>query len=261
MAVYNNESYLKKAIESVLSQSFKNFEFLIVNDASTDNSFNIIESFAKNDKRIKVINNIKKIGLTKSLNRALRQAQGEYIARMDGDDICFPERLARQFTFMEKNQNIGFCGTAPILIDKNDKKIGKKIHPVKNKDIRRVVLSYCPFIHSTLMFRRQILEKVGLYNEAFIFAQDYELILRLMSKYKAANLKEPLLYYRVGEEKSISMAKLKQQEYLALKARWLALTKYNYPLLESWKLIKPVLSYLIPINIKILIYKKFYWHL
>lgn len=261
MSLYNNCQFLQEAVQSILRQTLKDFEFIIIDDGSLDNSLEIIKRFSKKDKRIKIIIHKKKLGLTRSLNEGIHLAKGEFIARMDGDDICLSQRLEKQIEFLEKNQDIGFCGTAAILIDKNNNKIGKKIHPAENKDIHKAVLSYCPFIHPTLMFRRQILEEAGLYNEAFVFAQDYELVLRLLRKYKAANLKEPLLYYRVGEEKSTSIAKLKYQEYLALKARWLALTKYHYSILESWKFIKPLLSFLVPTSFKILIYKKFYWHL
>jgi len=259
MSVNNGKEFLKMAIESVLKQKFSDFEFLIIDDGAKYFIKNILKKYQQADKRIKIISNRKRLGLTKSLNKAIRIAQGDYLARMDADDICFTERLTKQLAFMEMNRKVAFCGTGAVLIDKNNEEIGQKIHPSKDKEIRKVILSYCPFIHPTLMFRRQVLIKSGLYNENFTFAQDYELVLRIMSQYKAANLKEPLLYYRVGEEKSISLSKLKQQEVMALKARWLALTRYGYAKGEFWKLLKPLLSFLLPATIKIPIYKKFYW--
>ena len=261
MSVYNLEDFLTAAIESILDQTFADFEFIIINDASTDNSEIIIEKFARKDKRIKVITNNQKIGLTKSLNKGIKIACGEYLARMDGDDIALPKRLKRQVEFMKKNKDLAFCGTNVILVDEKGKKLKQKKLPLSSKKIRSQVMHFCPFIHPTLFFRQNVLLSAGKYNENFQFAQDYELILRLLEKFKGANINEPLLYYRVGLNKAISLKNLKKQEYFALKARWLAITKYHYSLLESWKMIKPLLSYLIPFEIKLIFYKKFFWNL
>ncbi len=122
MPVYNGEKYLKEALESILNQTFTNFEFLIINDASTDNSKNIINSF--NDHRIKLIENKENLGLTKSLNKGISISQSEYIARMDADDISLPKRLGIQVKFMDKHPEIGAVGTwAKIIGDKNKKHI------------------------------------------------------------------------------------------------------------------------------------------
>jgi len=110
MSVYNAQKYLDEAIESILNQTYSNFEFIIINDGSTDKSLEIIENYAKKDSRIIVINRENK-GLIYSLNEGIRKANGKYIARMDADDISLPQRLEKQVEFMEKNKNIGICGT------------------------------------------------------------------------------------------------------------------------------------------------------
>ena len=259
MAVYNNASTLKQAINSILKQTFKDFQFIIVNDASTDNSSQILDKIAEKDKRITIINNRTQLGLTKSLNKALKSVKTKYITRMDGDDIALPRRFEKQIKYLNEHPQITLLGTAAFLINNKGRQIGLKRHPSDHKILRRKILHYCPFIHPTWMFRRSALLEVGEYNQNFPYAQDYELVLRIASKFQTANLPEPLLKYRVNSSAAISYKNLKKQEYLAIKARLLALIYYGYPLSEFWKLIKPFLSFLVPSFIKIPIYKKFYW--
>jgi len=259
MAVHNNATTLKKAINSILNQTFKDFQFIIVNDASTDESSTILTQAALDDKRIKIITNQNRLGLTRSLNKGLKKTKAKYIARMDADDIALPKRLEKQLAFMASHPRVALLGTAAYLIDEQGKRVGLKRHPSDYQHIYQAVLRYCPFIHPTWMLRRSALIEVGDYNENFSFAQDYEFILRLLARHQAANLPQPLLKYRVNSPKAISLKNLKHQERLALKARFLALTRYGYPLTESWKLIKPILSYLIPVFLKKPIYRRFFW--
>jgi len=259
MAVYNNASTLQQAINSILKQTFKDFQFIIVNDASTDNSEQILNQLAQKDKRIKLINNRAQLGLTKSLNKALKSVKTKYIARMDGDDIALPKRFEKQVDYLDKHSQIHLLGTAVYLINNQNKQIGLKRHSSDSKILRKKILHFCPFIHPTWMLRRSVLLEVGEYNQNFPYAQDYELVLRIASKFFTANLPEPLLKYRVDSSAAISLKNLKKQEWLALKARFLALVNYSYPLSESWKLIKPALSFLVPVFIKRIIYRQFYW--
>lgn len=259
LSVYNQEKFLEESFKSILEQSFSGFEFLIIDDASSDRSLSIIKQFAGKDKRIKIIINQKRLGLTKSLNIGLRKAQGEYIARMDGDDIALPDRLEKQIRFLDSRPQTALIGSWAILIDKKGRKLKVKKTPASFREISRLILKENPFIHPTIMFRKKILEDIGLYNENYSYAQDYELILRILKKYKGENIPLPLLLYRVGGLNSISVKKIKQQEKFALKARFNALSKFGYPLKNSFYLIKPLLSFLVPARIKMLIYKRFYW--
>jgi len=220
MSVYNGRGHLREAIESILTQTFKDFEFLIIDDASTDNSREIIKKYP-----VKLIINEKNLGLTKSLNKGLKQAQGKYIARMDADDIASPYRLEKQFYFMEEHKDIVLCGSLGWIINEKGEVIGKK--NVETENIKKKLLFNNQFIHSSLFFKKEL----GFYNESFERAQDYEFVLRIASKYKVANLKEKLISWRKSEN-SLSFSSKKQQK-CALKARWWAITKYNYPALKG----------------------------
>lgn len=259
MPVYNQQTSVLTAVDSILSQTFKDFYFIIIDDASTDNSLEILQASLKKDQRIKIIINRHHLGLTKSLNKALKLVKTKYISRMDADDISLPTRLAKQINYLETHPQIGLLGTAAYLIDDFGKQIGLKRHPSDYPRLRRLALSYCPFIHPTWLIRRSVLLEIGEYNEAFPFSQDYELVLRLLNRFQAANLPEPLLQYRVNSSSAISLKNLKKQEFLALKARFLALKHYGYSLKESWRLIKPLLSFLVPVGIKKFVYRKFFW--
>ena len=260
MAVYNNASTLEKAIQSILSQTLKDFQLVVVNDASTDESNQILAKFQKKDNRLKLITNQHQLGLTRSLNKGIKTIKTKYIARMDADDISLPKRLEKQLAFLETHPKIGLLGTAAVLINQNDQKLRIKTHPIDHLHITKAALSYCPFIHPTWMIRRSVLLELNGYNENFPYAQDYELALRIIPKYKTANLPEPLLKYRVNSSQAISLKNLKAQEYLAIKARFQALVLNGYSLTQSWRLIKPILSYLIPVKLKQSIYQKYYWN-
>ena len=144
MSVYNGEKYLKEAIDSVLSQTFKDFEVLIINDGSIDKTSKILKTYK--DPRIRIINNKKNIGLTKSLNKGLKLARGEYIARMDDDDVSKPNRLEKQFEFMEKNSKYAVVGSFIEIIDSKGNLSNKVERPIKPKDIgERLLKGSCIF--------------------------------------------------------------------------------------------------------------------
>ncbi len=223
MAVYNSAKYLKPSIESILNQTFIDFEFIIIDDCSSDNSLSLLESYQ--DKRIKIIKNVKNQGLTKNLNKGLKIARGDYVARMDDDDISSLDRLEKQYNFMERNKEVFLCGSLGYVIDENGKRIGEKNLEIKN--IKKRLLFNNQFIHSSLFFKRGVF-----YDESFERAQDYEFVLRIASKYKVANLEERLVEWR-KRKTSLSFSSKKQKK-CAIKARWLAITKYGYPKIEGF---------------------------
>lgn len=196
MPVYNAQQYLNEAIDSILNQTFTDFEFLIINDGSTDGSKKIILSYK--DPRIRYLENKKNLGVTKTLNRGLRLAKGEYIARMDADDISLPNRFKKQVEFIEKNLQVAVCGTWARLI-------GNKSHnndiwksPSDFQSIKSLALFYSPIYHPTVLIRNNMLKRYNLsYNPSFTHAEDYELWVRIMKKAKVANLKEVLLFHRI----------------------------------------------------------------
>lgn len=191
MSVYNGEKYLNEAIDSILNQTFKNFEFIIINDASTDSSKSKILAFS--DARIRLIDNDINLGLTRSLNKGISLATGKYIARMDADDISEPERLITQVKFLEKNPDICFCGSWFWLLGEKE----VITIPENDAEIRANLLRKNQFAHPTMMFRREIFDAGIRYNESLLTSQDYELWTRLILQYKGANVPVPLLKYRM----------------------------------------------------------------
>jgi glycosyltransferase involved in cell wall biosynthesis len=197
MAVYNGERHLPAAVDSVLRQGFCDYEFLIVNDGSTDHTRDIILSY--DDSRIRLVDNERQLGLTRSLNRGIALAKGEFIARHDADDISEPERVARQWEFLQSNSNIALVGAWYKKIDETGCELGARELPCGWSEIRWALLFFCPLVHSAVMLRRSALvDQVGFYNEAFVYAQDFELWSRIARQSPVANLPEYLLRLRIS---------------------------------------------------------------
>ena len=216
MGVYNGQKFLRQAIYSILNQTFRNFEFIIIDDASTDETETILDEYSEKDERIRVIRNPQNIGLTRSLNKSLEFARGRYIARMDADDISLPERLDRQLAFMENNKDVGVLGTGIKIIDATGEVIKTPKLPKGNftNYLRKKNL----FVHGTLMFRKDSLDMVSGYNQEMKLAQDYELLLRLSEKVRIFCLPE-CLYLLRRHKQSISFAKCFTQIYYTTLAK------------------------------------------
>ena len=194
MPVYKGEAHLKEAINSILNQSFTNFEFVILNDASPDNSEKIILSY--NDPRIVYRKHEQNKGLIGALNSGLEICKGKYIARMDQDDIADLNRLQLQYDFMEKNPDYILLGTQSAIIDSND----KLQNPTTDKEIRAKLVYTTAFVHPTVMLRKSMLDENNLrYNEQYKHAEDYGFWIDLAAYGKMANLPEIGLYYRKHE--------------------------------------------------------------
>jgi glycosyltransferase involved in cell wall biosynthesis len=194
MPVYNGEKYLREAIDSILNQTFTDFEFLIVDDGSTDNSVEIINSYQNS--RINLVKNDKNEGLVYTLNRGLSLAKGEYIARMDCDDISLPERLKKQIDFLDSNSEIAVVGTWIKVINEKEEPQTTWQYPLKPLEIQWNLYFYCPLAHPSVMFRKRIILSNGSYSPEMTHAEDYELWWRLSKKYLLANLPDILLIYR-----------------------------------------------------------------
>jgi glycosyltransferase involved in cell wall biosynthesis len=175
MSVFNDEKNLTTSVESILNQSFKNFEFLIMDDCSTDSSFKILNTFQ--DSRIKLFKNKENIGLTKSLNKLIKSASGNIIARQDSDDVSIENRFEKQLDFLFKNK-LDFC-TSRAFVKGTKKSIPRYSYLFP---INQIIKYKNPFIHGTLFIYRSVLESVGLYNEDYKYAQDYKLFLDLINK-------------------------------------------------------------------------------
>lgn len=195
MPVYNGERYLREAIESILNQTFTDFEFVIVDDGSTDGTAAILDSC--DDPRIVRLKNHTNIGLPGSLNRGLTAARAEFVARMDADDISLTARLEKQVNYLDKHPEIGILGSANQVIDAYDQDRGMRHRPLYDLEIRWISLLRTPFAHPATMIRRDVMTQNDLrYDEAFQTAEDYELFTRMLKYTCGANLSEPLIRYR-----------------------------------------------------------------
>ena len=255
MSVYNGQPYVKEAVKSILNQSYKNFEFIIVNDASTDGTLKYLKSLK--DKRIKIINNPKNLGLAASLNKAIRQSKGVYIARMDADDICLPNRLASQLGYLEHNPDVSLCGCWVDLINNNGKVIGEKKYPIGDRQIKKALKWYQPIVHPTFFAKSEFYKQLNGYNENFDYAEDYELLARSIKKYKLANIPEKLLLWRLADDRR-SRKSMKKVDVADFKVKLEILKSgyfgKSYPLYIATKFIT---TFLLPTSLKLFIAKKF----
>lgn len=201
MSVFNGSKFLAESIQSILDQTFKEFEFIIINDGSTDNSLDIIRSFESADSRIKVISKLNE-GLAKSLNTAISISKGEYIARMDADDISYKNRLEKQYEFMQKNKSIDLCGCSMDIIDELGNVTSEKIQASNNHEILKKRFFQSPILHITFFGKKLFFLKNNGYREEFKYAQDYDLVMRgIDAGAKICNIKHKLVQYRDYRQK------------------------------------------------------------
>ena len=208
MSVYNSEKTIEESIKSVLNQTFSDFEFLINDDCSTDSSLEIIKKFEKTDSRITAFCNEKNLGLTKSLNKLIQNSNFDFIARQDSDDRSFPNRLETQMNNLI-NSDLDFCTSRAL-------KEGGNVTPnVKHYLPYKFMVNYLnPFIHGTLLIKKQVLENINGYDERFYYAQDYKLFKDLIKQnFKFKVISSPLYY--LNTTNNISSNKKKEQYYYA----------------------------------------------
>jgi glycosyltransferase involved in cell wall biosynthesis len=197
MPVYNGEKYLLDAIESILTQTFTDFEFIIIDDGSTDHSLEIIESYAKRDQRIKIVINKGNLGLAKSLNIGIGISRGEYIARMDADDISLPGRFTAQVQFLQANPSMDVVGSWAEVIDENGHPVGIAMrYPASSLACCWNAFFNPPVAHPAVMLRRTVFADGDLYDGSRVAIEDYELWSRLNLKFRFSNLQKTLLQYR-----------------------------------------------------------------
>lgn len=197
MPVYNAEKYLIEAIDSVLNQTYYNIELVIINDGSSDNSENIINKYS--DKRIRYYKNEVNLGLIKSLNKGIQLCKGLYIARMDSDDICHPDRILKQVEFLSNNHQYVLCGTRCEFIHSGKKRLFNITSPGDDLGIRSFFLVNSPLIHPSVMFKKSVIEDNNLlYDSSYKDAEDYKFWIDISKYGKLIILEEILLYYRLS---------------------------------------------------------------
>jgi glycosyltransferase involved in cell wall biosynthesis len=205
LPVFNGEKYISEAIESVLEQSFKDFEFIIINDGSTDTTPRILDKMCSRDYRVRVLSG-PNVGYALALNKGVACASGLFIARMDSDDICLPERLERQVTYLQANADCVVVGSSLLLIDFEGATVGVRKYPIKHDDIDAAHIGGlgAHLAHPATMFRKTYFDKVGGYRPKFEPAEDLDLWLRLAEVGKLANVPDVLLKYRLHAQSATS---------------------------------------------------------
>jgi len=217
MSVYNGERFVRQAVESILTQSFRDFEFIAIDDGSTDASPCILEEYARRDARLRLVRQGNS-GLSDSLNRGCGLARGKYIARMDADDVAMPRRLWTQYEFMEGHPQVAVVGGAVECVDSEGRTFRTVRFPYRNKEIYSALLDDCVLCHPTVMIRKDAFESVGGYRSGMRDAEDYDLWLRISERHELANLRETVLKYRIHPHQ-ISVKKADQEGLSGLAAR------------------------------------------
>jgi len=196
MPVYNNEKYVEESILSIINQDYSNMEIIIIDDHSTDNSWNIIKEYAIKDKRIIPIRNEKNMKIPKTRNKAYKICKGKYIVIQDGDDVSLPTRISKQVQFMENNPEYAVIGSDMLVIDESSNIIGKRSYESNYKKIKRIITRINPIPQPTVIIRKDVLNEIGYYNEEYVRCSDYDLWIRIARKYKISILNDYLVKYR-----------------------------------------------------------------
>lgn len=202
MPVYNGERFIKAAIESILNQTFTNFELIILNDGSTDKTLSIIKSFS--DPRIRLIQNDEKSGLAHIRNKAIAASRGEYIALLDSDDISYSNRLQKQVDFLNSNPQHCLVSSWTDIINSDGKLIDKQAYLYTDKEIQIRLFFHNCIAQSSVMLRKSMLPSISPYDTSFPPAEDYHLWVRMAARYQMHIIKEPLIQYRVHDANTLT---------------------------------------------------------
>lgn len=255
MCVRNTQEYIDQAVKSILSQSFHSFEFIIVDDASNDSTFQRLKKFQ--DQRLVLLRNIKSQGVAASLNRGLRNARGKFVARMDGDDIALPQRLEIQVKFLNKHPQIGVVGSWVRLIDELGKVKGFNKFPTAHVKIMNLLPFANPFIHPSVMIRHELIKNKGQYDVNYDGAEDYEMWLRFSQHTRFANIPKVLLKYRL-HQRNISFTQTARLNLAYTKVQLLKISEYRYPWWHLLFVVKSLAASLLPRRLTQFIYSKFF---
>lgn len=256
--VYNAENYIVESVESILNQSFKDFEYILLDDASTDNTPQIIKTLALKDSRIKFITNEKNLYIAGNRNKALSLATGEYIVWQDADDISLLSRLEKQYEFMEKHLDVGICGSYLEFFSQEEGTTGVREYATSDKELRSKIFRYSPVAQPSAIIRKSVLDKVGDYDLSMPPAEDLDMSFRIGMVSKFANIPEVLVKYR-EHPSSATFKKLRTIEKHTLRARFKYFKKgYKMTVIDVLYNIAQIASlYMLPPKIRIHIFRYF----
>lgn len=219
MSVRNGAGHVEGAVESVLAQTFEDFELVVIDDGSTDDTFERLSGFA--DRRVRIVRNDVNLGLTRSLTLGLGLIQAELVARQDADDRSYAQRLERQVALLDERPEIAWCGTWARIVDGEGRILVRAHVATEPEEIVRLLPEHNQFVHGSVLFRRDAVASAGGYRDVFRFAQDYDLSLRLAEREGLANVPEEL-YELTSHRDRLSLERLEEQQWYAELARRLA---------------------------------------
>ena len=237
MAAHNAAATLAEAVESIRAQTMRDWKLIVVDDASRDQTSEILTAFEREDSRIRVLRLEVNRGLAYCLNLAISESSGEFIARMDSDDVALPDRLRAQLEFLTKHPEVDVLGTAAEIIGNGT--IGRKllVHPEGHDELAKQIYRRNPFIHPSVMFRRSYIQKVGGYSTELRRAQDYDLWLRSYKQFRFHNLQEPLMKYRAPRAPT-----LRNVAYSS-RVIWKAVSRERCWVSKGWYTVRPFFAY------------------
>lgn len=260
LPVHNAGKYLIDCLNSLLTQTYKNFELIIVDDHSTDKSKKILREYDAKYKSIKLIRNKKQMGVSETVKIAISHTTGDYIARMDADDIALPTRLEKQVNYLEKHKKTVAIGGQCYTIDSNNKLIGRKTFPTEFKDIYKYIFRFIPVQQPTLMIaKKRLPENFVYYVDGMNTAEEVELFFKLFTYGKVENLDEPVLLYRIHDQNT-SLKNVKETFLLTLVARIKAIFRYGYKPNTSgvmYTILQTIVVLLLPQKLILALYKFF----
>lgn len=228
LPVYNAQEFINQSVQSILEQTYANFEFIIVDDGSTDDSWDILTKYAKKDARIILLKNKTNQGPVRAIKKAIRKIKGQLIARMDADDIALPDRLKKQIDYLLAHPDTVAVGGQCLLINEKEEIVGEKKFPCAFEKIKRLIFTFIPVQQPTLMIARSRLPKNFVYyEEKTPVAEEVELLLKLFKHGKVENIKNTVLLYRIHKNNT-SLKNVRTTFYLTLKTRIKAVAQYGY---------------------------------
>ena len=226
---YNKAEYLPETIESILNQTCSNFEYIIIDDCSSDKSWEIINRYAEKDNRIKAFRNETNLKIVETRNKGfeLSSSQSKYFAIIDSDDVALPDRLETQITFLENNLEYGLVGSNIIIIDQDSREIGKREYALSDIEIRKKITRLNPFAQSSIILRKEVIQEIGLYDVQWNVCQDYDYWLRVGMDWKLQNLETPLIKYRLSSTQ-VKKTHLKDTIQNTVSIQKKAIKEYGY---------------------------------
>ena len=251
MPAYNAEKYISEAIEGILSQTFKDFEFIIIDDGSKDKTWEIIQDYANKDKRIVSVRNKMNINVSQTRNKGIKIAKGRYIVWADSDDVSLPQRIEKQINFMESNKEVGLCGSFMEFFGSSEKKSVRK-YSKDDKELRKLIFRQNPVAQPACIMRTEVLKKSGGYPNLPL-SEDLFVFFKMGEISKFSNIQEVLVRYRVHPE-SLTNSKLKSMELTTLKIRrkFLRSKHYNFNMFDLiFNFLQFVSIYVLPSRLKI----------